>query len=392
MCSLFLEPDSALLVNSYRQTQAPWSEYKMDAAASALDPFLKVTERSGERGASLEGWHRTFDPINRHGLVMITSSGYPTQFWLRNSVGLTGDVPWSVPAVVWQLHSHSAADPTDPSTLAGRWLANGAYIYVGAMNEPYMQSFRPPGLIASLVADRLPFGAAVRASIEESFGYPWRIVYLGDPLYRVIGLGEKTPRVGWNTVAGWPDVKTGPLPSESSSDDAKLDWAIDAALSQLVRQAKATEASSLGSLLLSIRRERLAPSRLARYDNLVADLLDQPEHHDAVRQKLDLLAPGTLTPILAHRLEADRMADLHRALARDDLPAAASAWDELIRSDSTPELKAAITTRVGAIALTPERLRMWRNQLRTTLQAARASSSAPTIQEELRRVEERLGL
>ncbi len=50
------------------------------------------------------------------------------------------------PTVVSIIHSFSAADPLDPSTIAGRWLENGVYIYFGAMNEPYLNAFRCPKL------------------------------------------------------------------------------------------------------------------------------------------------------------------------------------------------------------------------------------------------------
>ena len=66
----------------------------------------------------------------------------------------------SVPAVVAMVHSFSAEYPYNPGTLAGRWLANGAYLYFGAMEEPYLQAFRPPALVAGLMMEHLPLAAA----------------------------------------------------------------------------------------------------------------------------------------------------------------------------------------------------------------------------------------
>ena len=46
-----------------------WSDYAMGSASRRLARLLPVTNRAGER-ASLAGWHRAFDPVNRFGLVM----------------------------------------------------------------------------------------------------------------------------------------------------------------------------------------------------------------------------------------------------------------------------------------------------------------------------------
>ena len=66
------------------------------------------------------------------------------------------------------IHSFSAADPTDPRTIAGRWLANGAFVYFGAMNEPFLQAFRPPRLVAALIAEGVPLGAAMPRNLRPS--------------------------------------------------------------------------------------------------------------------------------------------------------------------------------------------------------------------------------
>ena len=55
--------------------------------------------------------------------MLINSSGGPTEFNLPGGAGQTGDVPWTAPAAVLMIHSFSAADPLDPGTIAGRWLA-----------------------------------------------------------------------------------------------------------------------------------------------------------------------------------------------------------------------------------------------------------------------------
>jgi len=83
------------------------------------------------------------------------------------------------------IHSFSAADPTNPETIGGRWLAQGAFVFFGSVNEPFLPAFRTPRLVAALLAAEVPLVAALRQGEFEAFGFPWRLVYLGDPLYRL---------------------------------------------------------------------------------------------------------------------------------------------------------------------------------------------------------------
>ena len=59
-----------------------------------------------------------------------------------------------------------------------------------SVHEPFLLAFRPPGLVTELIAADVPLVAALRQSELEPFGFPWRLVYLGDPLYRV-GRGSR---------------------------------------------------------------------------------------------------------------------------------------------------------------------------------------------------------
>ena len=137
------------------------------------------------READLANWHRAVDPVNRFGLVLFNSSGGPDWFAISGGAGRPSDIPRGVPAAVAMIHSFSAADPNDPQTIAGRWLSQGAFAYFGSVNEPFLLAFRPPGLVAELLAAEVPFVAALRQGELEAFGFPWRLVYLGDPLYRL---------------------------------------------------------------------------------------------------------------------------------------------------------------------------------------------------------------
>jgi hypothetical protein len=392
MCSLFLQPESALLFDSYDASRRGWNAYNMLPAAHRLSSLLNVTHRSGDSQADIAGWHRVFDPNNRFGLVMINSSGTPTEFSLRGAMGHTADIAPSVPAVVVQNHSHSAADPTDPGTIAGRWLANGAFIYFGAMNEPFLQAFRTPTLVADLIANRLPLAAAVRQSNTEPFGYPWRLLYVGDPLFSLKPRGSSTPRLAsWQAVERWPAIDMSLAPPDSAGDNARLDWAVAAALASLARNASTSARASLPALLLTIRRERLTASQLLRYDGLFADLLDRSDPGKELRARLEQIPAGALSPLLRRRLEHERMVDLYRALSAEDLAESGKIWDALIRSGPPLDLAAQLTSRVAQLAGTPDRLRAWRDRLRETLQAVRNEPAALELEKELERVEKQMG-
>lgn len=392
MCSLFLQPDSAVLFNTYSEVAPIWSAYEMRSAAARLSPWLDIAHRSGRAEASIAGWHQVFDPLNRSGLVMINSGGLPDRFAVQGSWGQTGDIPPSMPAAVIQIHSHSAADPADPMTLAGRWLAHGAFIYVGAMNEPQLQAFRTPALEALLMTAECPLAAVVRQSDGEPFGIPWRIVYLGDPLYRFTP-GRRAARCrSWEPVAPWPALRATAAPPAGSGDAEKLEWSLNQALVQLERSQNPAAASRILPVLFSVRRERLANDRQVLHDHLLAHLLDRPECEREVRNRLGEIPSGSLTPVLQRRLEASRMAELHRALAQGDLVRAGEDWDLLIRSSALRSLKVEITARVTALADRPARLQQWRDQLRATLHRLHSQPDDLIVAEELKRIEQRLGL
>lgn len=209
MCSLFLQPRSALFFNGYTDFDQPgelepasWGSYSQRTASRVLSERMTTTLQDGLQ-ADLPGWKAAFGKENPHGLVFINSSGGTDWFNLRGERGKTDDVPESVPAVVYKIHSFSAASPHDPKTLAGRWLQNGAYIYFGAMNEPYLRAFRTPTLVSTMLAEGVPFAAAMRRADALERDTPWRLVYLGDPLYRLeTRTGERLR--SWKPIERWP--------------------------------------------------------------------------------------------------------------------------------------------------------------------------------------------
>jgi hypothetical protein len=291
MCSLFLQPDAALLLNTYTDPSPPWSTYAMAGAADALQPIAPVTVREGGQ-ASLNDWSRLFDPINRFGLVLINTHGTPTQFHLRGGPGQTDDVPPSVPAAVLMIHSYSAADPNDPQTIAGRWLANGAFVYFGSLFEPYLPAFRPPAEVARLLAAGVPLGAATRRVPPEPYSQPWRLVYLGDPLYQVLPRTDRLPRLErWPPVASWPAAAEFPQPTAAAAADTHLNWVLNTALYQLQRSAQPHQPIDLPRALLAIDRAELDPRLRPVYDALLIDTLVSSERAGLLLEELKSIPP-----------------------------------------------------------------------------------------------------
>ena len=232
--------------------------------------------------ANLSAWHDVFDPVNRFGWIMVNSSGAPRRFSIPGGPGRPADLPRGRPTAVSTIHSFSAADPTDPSTIAGRWLENGAFIYFGAMNEPFLHSFRPPRLIAELIAAELPLSAVLRQGDHELYGRPWRLVYLGDPLYRLSSSGslaslepassgfrasvvhDQNPSPAMEITPAVPPID----PRRPRPD--RLQWCLTAAIAELCRSenvsksgqnavARSAEPPRWRSILLSIDRQQLEP-------------------------------------------------------------------------------------------------------------------------------------
>ncbi|HMB04571.1 MAG TPA: hypothetical protein VKP69_12635 [Isosphaeraceae bacterium] len=385
MCALFLQPDSALLFNTYLERKPPWSDYAMDDAEVLLDTRLVVTHRAGDR-ADLAGWFRAFDPMNRFGLVLTNTQGGPAQFQLANGTGHPGDIPPSVPAAVLMIHSFSAADPTDPGTIAGRWLANGAFVYFGSMNEPYLQSFRHPARVVALLAERVPFGAALRQSPPEPFGHPWRLVYLGDPLYRLAPAPARLD--AWAEVASWPYYEARPGPMPGASDDDRLAWAIQTSIVQAAQGVRRS-AVDVADILRAIRRERLSERLRPHYDALLADILLRDNRRAELHERLARIPPGQRTASGQRLLEWCQVARLQELTADHDFERAQALWDEAVRAPAPSTFLERFTARVAALADTPARRASWRGRLRAARRDLDQTPAVAAIDAELKRLDGR---
>ena len=391
MGALFLAPDPALLWNTYASGQ-PWSAYSLAPAAgrfgrAGLAPggiFHAAAER-----ASLANWQRLMDPSNRFGLIWLNSSGNPTDFSIAGGPGRPADIPGGCPASVVMIHSFSAADPAAPHTIAGRWLAQGAFVYYGSVNEPFLTAFRLPALVAELSAEGVPLSAALRQGESEPFGRPWRLIYLGDPLYRLSRAAPAEGRLApdaWRVLepsyAGWPSVEVVAMSASAAPDvgDAPagrlLEWCRDAAIAELAGGPRADArrpATAWRSALKKIRRDQLDPRLRPTFDDLLIDALGQTGDWDELQSLLSRIPPAECRDRVWIAMETGAMLRLARA-ARDakadrGLDRGLDLWDEVIRLawPAGSEFPAQFTERVAKLVESveaPRRLPAWRDRLR----------------------------
>jgi hypothetical protein len=376
MCALFLQPEASLLWNTYSKDQS-WSDYDMAAAARTfgrLWPGDAVPIHRAGADADLAAWHNMFDPVNRFGWIMINSSGFPRQFSITGGPGRPADLPRGRPSAVSTIHSFSASDPTDPSTIAGRWLESGAFVYFGATNEPYLHSFRPPRLIADLIAADLPLSAVIRQGDHELYGRPWRLVYLGDPLYRLASSGSLA---AWNRLApdsaqkAFPDQNLSTAmeitptvrvlnPAANASD--RLQWCLTAAIAELCHPGtswkapenaaqKAVKPPPWRSILLSIDRQQLDPISRPILDELVIDSLLQSRSQDRLQTWLLRIPPDQRRPRVWMTLESLAMSRLATFASTGQIAPALDLWEDLMRLPwpAHSEFPAQFTERLAAI-------------------------------------------
>jgi len=187
MCGMFLQPARALFFNTYNLKRPGFSDYGTVDAALAMKAFMPTSEVS-DKSANLETWSKLMGKVNPYQYLHVNTSGGKDIWWVGGVEGKLEDMPAeSVPCVVEMTHSYSAAEPWDKKTIAGRWLNAGAYIYFGSNYEPFLSSFRTPSRIMAAINDGEPLGKAYRSGFGEEFWTPWRLCYMGDPLFVLTG-------------------------------------------------------------------------------------------------------------------------------------------------------------------------------------------------------------
>lgn len=188
MCALFLTTDAAWLFDGY-DPAPPWSDFDATEAAAALEKAGIKSVVDDDGGRSIAAWRKRIARGIDAGLICVNTSGNQDFFDLKPGQARPCDVPiLRRPSIVHFVHSWSAAAPSDPGTVAGRWLERGAYAYVGSVHEPYLQAFVPTPKFAKRLVAGLPLGAAARLDAGEV----WKVSVLGDPL---VVLGKSGPIV-----------------------------------------------------------------------------------------------------------------------------------------------------------------------------------------------------
>lgn len=393
MCSLFLRPEAALTFNGYSEAEPPWSSYATRLAAVRFSAVVPTVDVSGPARATVAGWHKTFDPSSPYGLLWVNSHGSPTVFHLAGSEPASpADIPRGTPSAVALIHSFSAADFADPDTVAGRWMAQGAFVFYGSVNEPYIDAFRPPLVIAELLADKVPMAAAVRRLQAEPRGYPWRLIYLGDPLYRVFAEAGGSNRVRPREPSPLgPEVLEAPRTDTHAPADARLAWAVDAALARLRPGPDGAPAPGLAGLvddLAAIRRGDLAPGRRPAYDALVGEAWLEAGRRGDLIARVGAIPPAERSPALRRLREACLASELADAIAADDFGRARSAWSGTVGSDAGPDFQAHATARAGRLAdADPGRRPAWLAALRDALRRPLPPAVAAALRSEIRRAE-----
>ncbi|WP_165064808.1 hypothetical protein [Paludisphaera rhizosphaerae] len=397
MASLFLQPRSSLLWNTY-SGGPPWSEYDVTGATSILqlvrpDPDA-VLARSGN-AADLNAWHEATAAPNARGLILMNSSGAPRDFSIPGGPGLAGDVPFGPPSVISLIHSFSAAYPNDPTTIAGRFLERGAYSYFGSMNEPFLTAFRSPYLVTQMMSVEMPLSAALRQGPYEAYGQPWKLVYLGDPLYRLETWSDKdAPQ---RVAPSEPPAGASPLAMSDRPDPrdqrATLDWCYEVALVSMTLPVSEIQPASrtreILDLLTIMDPERLDPQRRVKYDALLIDQFVATGDYEGLLKQLLQSPARSRSPFVWRAIESAVLHRISDSIRKEDFSRALDLWYPIVVGPWPPgsDFPDRLTRRLASAAQAggPDRAEPFRRLLtsaRDQLDASKNTSSHRAILEE----------
>ena len=387
MCSLFLRPSTALLYNTYKEAEKPWSGYSMLGSVPKINAIVPANQKNGER-ATLAGWHQTFDPSNKFGLILLNTHGGPTEFHLESGPGQTADIPESAPTALLMIHSFSAESPQDPQTLAGRWLANGAYLFFGSLNEPFLEAFRSPKLVSSFLAENLPVVSAVRRLTTEPYGTPWRLVFFGDPLNRLKPVGVAQERsIIWGQLENWPAYVEFRQPKPEAPETERLNWVLKTAIFRQQSGVGIQQKIDLPATILAINREKLEPKLRPIHDDLLVAILVAANKPAVLLERLLRIPAEEVTSDIRRHRETVQTLLLQKDINAGDIRAAVNLWNDVARHPGSRDFVKMFTNRVGRLADTPIRLSDWKNHLIAALKTSLVhKDNQEVVNQELTRV------
>lgn len=178
MASLFLEPRTALLYDTYEQTpRTIFGRYRLAGLPEAYRGRIAAELLTR---TPITGFRARTAPWRTHDSLVITSSG-GAHDWSAPGQGTAEDAPVGAPCFVHVTHSGSAALPYDDDSIAGRMLWGGAWYYFGSMSEPFLTAFQPATYAGPRIAAGVPFTSAYRTRVGQSASGPWRLIAIGDP-------------------------------------------------------------------------------------------------------------------------------------------------------------------------------------------------------------------
>ncbi len=256
-------------------------------------------------------------------------------------------------------------------------------------------------MLVELIAEHLPLAAALRNTSIEAFGGPWRLEYLGDPLYRLNprpGGANSDPQRRSARVA--PDDSTrnwsvvAPVPESRPTDQSPsvvFQAALDAALwltsSPRTSPTDPAVAATIATLA-DLNRDALDPRARRTYDSVLADLLfcDQAAGRAAVPDRGDP-AGRALAPNSTAGSTRSEGGDFAWVLAGDDFDRSLAAWRRIIHSTALPDFRRQATARVAARANDPDRRIDWATALRAAIAQRPHPAASSYLEDELQRVE-----
>jgi hypothetical protein len=188
MCALFLDSQTAMLYDSYPK-EGNWAKYEMEEAARGLKTIGLNVKLVQKPESSLKQWRSLASKPWTFDLILMNSKGYTNSFQVGNGDASVEDLPkLQFPTAIHMIHSWSASEPDDTNTVGGRWLVNGAYAYVGSVQEPFLSAFIPP----KLMVDRLKRGTPFLIAARQLQSPPWKVATIGDPL---MSIGKPRQRI-----------------------------------------------------------------------------------------------------------------------------------------------------------------------------------------------------
>ena len=213
MCALFLRRDEAWMFDGYAQrgSSGAFPAYSFAKAVPMLsDAGMRTRAWQGSDGTT-SGWRSMLPKGILADLVFVNSSGHADFFELEpSSVVPSTDIPvLRTPVALSMVHSFSLQQPDSEWTIGGRWLAHGAYAYMGSVHEPFLLAFVPPETFAQRLLSLAPFVVAGRQWQGDPIPQAWRVASIGDPLMTV-----PAPRV----MATMPGRDAAPAPGEGEVD------------------------------------------------------------------------------------------------------------------------------------------------------------------------------